>query len=142
MRQARKTGRKAEGRQSRIPLGQQKPKLAREARKGMVGRWVNDVGGRIAAARQAGYTHVMESLDTDGEEKPVSFTVGVQDNGQPLIAFYMEIPLKFYREDQLAKQEQVDLVDEAIQGGNIEGAVGQDGRYVPEQGIKIRRGQS
>lgn len=138
-REPRKTGRKGEGRQQRVPLGQQKPKLARVASKGMVGRWVNEVGGRIAAARQAGYEHVMESMGIDEEEKPVSQTVGVQDNGQPLIAFYMEIPLKFYREDQKVKQEQVDLVDEAIAGGNIEGAVGQDGRYVPEQGIKVRR---
>ena len=137
-REQRKTSRKGEGRQARIPLGQQKPKLAREARKGMVGRWVNDVGGRIAAARQAGYDQVAESFG-DEEEKPVSLTVGVQDNGQPLIAFYMEIPEKFYREDQKVKQQQVDLVDEAIAGGNIEGAVGQDGRYVPEQGIKVRR---
>lgn len=139
MRQPRKTTRKGEGRQQRVPLGQLKPKLAREARKGMVGRWVNDTGGRIAAARQAGYEHVMESFG-DEEEKPVSETVGTQDNGQPLTAFYMEIPQKFYREDQKAKQEAVDFVDEAIAGGNIEGAVGQDGRYVPSQGIKVRRG--
>ncbi len=74
-RAARKTSRKAEGRQERIPLGQQKPKMARKARPGMIGRWINDVGGRIDAARQAGYEHVMESVTPDDEKKPVSMTV-------------------------------------------------------------------
>lgn len=139
-RKPRETSRKGEGRQARTPLGLQKPKLAREARKGMVGRWVNDTGGRIAAAREAGYEHVMESMGVDGEEKPVSQTVGTQDNGQPLTAFYMEIPAKFYREDQAEKQKQVDYVDDAIRHGNIEGEVGKEGRYVPSQGINVRRG--
>lgn len=138
MRKQRLTSRKGEGRQERIPLGLQKPKLAREAGRGMVGRWVNDVGGRIAAAQRAGYKHVMESFQ-EGEEKPVSQTVGVQESGQPLIAFYMEIPKKFYGEDQKAKQQQVDYVDDAIRHGNIEGEVGKEGRYVPDTGITVRR---
>ena len=138
-REPRKTSRKGEGRQQRVPLGQIKAKLAREASKGMVGRFVNDTAGRVQAARKAGYEHVMVTTGMDGEERQDSEIVGVQENGQPLIAFYMEIPLKFYREDQKAKQEQVDIVDDAIRHGNIEGAVGQDGRYVPEQGIKVRR---
>lgn len=139
-RTARKTNRKAEGRQERIPLGQQKPKMARVARPGMVGRWVNDVGGRIDAARQAGYEHVMETVTPDGEKKPVSMTVGTAESGGPLTAFYMEIPEKFYREDQKAKLKPVDEVDNAIRHGNIEGEVGKDGRYMPSQGINIRQG--
>ena len=139
-RKPRETSRTGEGRQKRVPLGLQTAKLARKASPGMVGRFVNDEGGRIAAAQAAGYEHVMVTTGLDGEERRDSEIVGVQTNGQPLIAFYMEIPIKFYREDQKAKQEQVDLVDEAISGGNIEGAVGQDGRYVPDGGIKVRRG--
>ena len=139
-REPRKTSRKGEGRKKRIPLGTQKPKLAVKASPGMVGRWVNDTGARIQNAENADWNKVMAPpLGMDDEERPITHTVGVQENGQPLIAFYMEIPKKLYDADQKVKQEQVDLVDEAIAGGNIEGAVGQDGRYVPEQGIKVRR---
>lgn len=137
-RAARKTSRTGEGRAQRIPLGQQQPKLARVARKGMVGRWINDVGGRIAHARQAGYEHVTESFGDEDEKRPVSQTVGVKDDGSPEIAFYMEIPKKLYDQDQKAKQQQVDLVDEAIRHGNIQGEVGKDGRYMPVQGVNVR----
>lgn len=138
MRQARKTTRQGEGRRKRTPLGHQEQKLARVASKGMVGRWINDTGNRIAKAIEGDWKHVMESTGIDGEEKPVSYTVGVQDSGQPLIAYYMEIPQKFYREDQAAKQQQVDLIDDAIRHGNIEGEVGKDGRYIPNPGISVR----
>lgn len=135
----RKESRTETGRKGRIPLGHVAPKMARQASKGMVGRWLNDEAGRIEAARNAGYEHVMESTGIDGEEKPVSMVVGVAENGHPLKAYYMEIPEKFYREDQQAKQKEVDRVDDAILRGNIEGKVGDDGRYVPSQGINIRR---
>ena len=136
-REERTTHRKGEGRARRVPLGANQLKLARKARPGMVGRWVNDTPGRIQRALQAGYEHVFESTDQDGEEKPVSTIVGVTEGGHPLVGYYMEIPKEFYDEDQLAKQEQVDSVEDAIRLGNIEGQVGQDGRYVPEDGIKV-----
>ena len=139
-RTARKTNRKAEGRQERIPLGQARPKMARKASPGMVGRWINDTGGRIADARRAGYAHVMESLTPDGEKSPASMPVGTAETGGALIAFYMEIPEKLYRADQKVKQREIDLVDEAIQRGNLKGEAGDDGRYVPDGGIDIRRG--
>jgi len=135
----RETSRKGEGRAKRVPLGQQQSKLARTPRPGMVGRWFNDEPGRIAAAQRAGYEQVMISTGVDGAEKPDTEIVGVSESGQPLIACYMEIPQKFYREDQEAKQKAVDVVDDAIRHGNIEGAVGQDGRYVPAEGIKVRQ---
>lgn len=140
MRKPRKTTRQGEGRRKRTPLSNQEQKLARVPSKGMVGRWVNDTGNRISKAIEGDWKHVMESTGTDGEEKPVSLVVGVQDNAQPLIAYYMEIPKKFYEEDQKAKQQQVDAIDDAIRHGNIEGEVGKDGRYVPAQGISVRRG--
>ena len=135
----RKTNRKAEGRQERIPLGQARPKMARVARPGMVGRWINDTGGRIADAERAGYAHVMESTTPDGEKRPVSMTVGTAESGGVLTAFYMEIPEKLYRADQKVKQRDIDLTDEAIHRGNLKGEAGDDGRYVPEGGISIRR---
>jgi len=137
MRKARKTTRQGEGRRKRTPLGHQDQKLARVASKGMVGRWINDVGNRIALALQGDWTHVMESTGPDGEEKPVSMVVGTREDGGPLTAYYMEIPDKFYREDQAEKQKQVDVIDDAIRHGNIEGEVGKDGRYVPKGGIRI-----
>lgn len=132
--------RAGEGRAKRVPLGQQRPKMAVQASPGMVGRWVNDVGGRIQAAEQAGYQKVFTDPENpEGDKRPLSQTVGVKEDGSPLTAFYMEIPKKFYDEDQRTKQQQVDAVDDAIHRGNIEGEVGKDGRYVPSQGISIRR---
>ena len=140
-REPRKTTRKGAGRKERTPLGAREQKMARVASPGMVGRWINDTGDRIARALRGDWKHVMESTGVDGEEKPVSMVVGTHENGQPLTAYYMEIPERFYREDQKAKQQQVDLIDEAIKGGNIEGEVGKDGRYIPQQGISVRSGK-
>ena len=140
-REKRKTTRDPTGRQERIPLGHIRPKMAVQASPGMVGRWVNDVGGRIQAAEKGGYQKVFtDPLTPEGERRPLTHMAGVAEGGGPLIAYYMEIPKKLYEADQKAKQELVDSIDEAISQGNIEGEVGKEGRYVPPGGISIRTG--
>lgn len=135
----RKTTRAGEKRKARIPLGTPQPKLAVQANPGMVGRWVNDVGGRIHQAEMADWKKVFSDPETpDGEPRPITHTVGVKEDGSPMVAYYMEIPKKLYEADQREKQKEVDRVDDAIRHGNIEGEVGTDGRYVPSQGINVR----
>lgn len=139
-RQKRETSRDGAGRQKRVPLGQTRQKMAVEPNKGKTGRWINDWPGRIEAAQAAGYDFVPDTSKTDSEGRAPhrQMRVGVKEDGTPLIAYYMEIPDKFYREDQKAKQKEVDKIDDAIRRGNVHGAVGQDGRYIPSQGINVK----
>lgn len=131
--------RQGAGRRKRTPLGSVEQKMARKPSPGMVGRWINDVNDRIARALRGDWKHVMESTGIDGEEKkPVSMVVGTKEDGTPMVAYYMEIPREFYEEDQAAKLEQVDRIDDAIRHGTTAGEHGTDGRYVPKQGISVR----
>lgn len=117
----------------RKPFGNRGQKLQYAARPGYHRHWFNDDPGRIVAAGEAGYTHVVDGKNG----RNVSYTVGHREGGQPLLGFLMETPQEWYDEDMALQQREVDKVDEAIHRGNVEGAVGQDGRYVPSRGISI-----
>lgn len=119
-------------RKTRKPFGSRSQKLAYEAREGFHRHWFNDVPGRIMDAHDAGYEHVK-----DKEGKNVSRPVGVNDAGNVMMAFLMETPEEFYKEDMAAQQSRADETDRAVRRGELEGAPGKDGRYVPSQGIKI-----
>ncbi|MDE2097564.1 MAG: hypothetical protein KGL39_09985 [Patescibacteria group bacterium] len=107
--------------------------------------WINDTPGRIAYAESVGYAFVTQdevrltertlsgSLGTN-----VSRLVGKQEDGvTPMQAYLMKIRQDWYDEDQRALQGKIDKVDDAIRGGNIEGHVGEHGRYIPKGGIKL-----
>src|SRR5215472_9147127 len=83
----------------RKPFGSQQQKLAYPDREGFHRHWFNDVPGRIREAREAGYEQVH---DEDG--RPVSTVVGIGRGGQPLVAFLMEVPEEYYREDMAAQE--------------------------------------
>ena len=110
--------------------------------------WVNDTPGRIAEAEEHDYEFVTyeevrmsarvatASGGTLGSN--VSRLVGKQEDGiTPLNAYLMKIRKEWYDEDQKYQQSKVDEIDSAIRGGNIEGHVGKDGRYIPKGGIKF-----
>lgn len=110
--------------------------------------WVNDSVGRIHDAQEGGYDFVTQeeigleynnvtSRNSDMGTK-VSTTVGINEDGTPLIAYLMKIHQEHYEEDFNESQAYLDRIDSAIKGGNIEGQVGRDGRYVPKEGIKIK----
>lgn len=128
-------------RKERVPLSAMKMKLDAPAREGFVRRWVNDDAGRIQDFERAGYACVEDQeIHTDGEGSRVARRVGVQDNGDPLYAFLMEQKQDWYNEDQATKQAELDKVDAAIKRGDGGGVQnGQDGRYVPSQGITYER---
>lgn len=112
---------------TRRPFGSQLPKLYAPQRKGYRRYWFNDKPGRIARAKEAGYSIVNE----DG--KPMCRVV----QGGGLRAYFMEIPIKYFEEDMRAGQRQVDEIDRAIRGGDIKRTEG-DNRYVPKDAIKFK----
>ena len=138
MANTRKTDR-SEGRVARVPFGGVKLKLQMsdadmrgfKDRK-MVTRWFNDDPGRIERAQGGGYKfvkpeHAMSlgqgALHSDGNDPESNARVSIVVNRDPVIrAYLMEIPKKFYDEDQAAKAAQVDLVDEALASGGAGGA--------------------
>jgi hypothetical protein len=127
-------------RRERVPLNAMRQKLQAPGRKGFVRRYVNDVGGRLQDFQQAGYQFVEDpEIYTDGTGSRVSRRAGVQDNGKAMHAYLMEQTQENYDEDQMAKRIELDKTDDSIRNGNMAGQVGQDGRYIPSQGITLKR---
>ena len=120
-------------RPARKPYGSVPFKLAYDEREGFHRHWVNDMGGRIEEMTERGYSHV-----TGKDGKHVSRRVGSHPDGGALTAYLMEIPEGWWTEDQVAKQKIVDEMEETIKRGELNRQQG-DGRYVPAQGISIRR---
>ncbi|GAA4478325.1 hypothetical protein [Gluconacetobacter asukensis] len=122
---------------SRRPFGLREQKLAYPDREGYHRHWFNDEPGRIARAGDAGYKQV---LDESG--KPVSMTVGVARGGGAQIAYLMEIPAEWYREDMAAQESGHRELMEQIREGRVPGGpTGADrqAQYVPRDvGISIR----
>lgn len=139
---------KTKKRKERIPFGTIRQKLNYKGRAGKVSRWVNDVGGRCQLAEDGGYSFVTDNDlkigDTDvgsgnqSLDTRVSRIVGTLADGSPQRAFLMEIDEEVYKDDQKEKQKKIDLIDDQIQRGNIEGRVGLDGRYIPKEGINYK----
>lgn len=118
---------------ARRPFGVAQAKLAfPPARNGFVQYVFNDTPGRVQRAVEAGYTH-----RKDGDGKPYVAIVGVSQDGSGMRGYLMEIPEEWYLQDQQEKQKVNDRIDNSIRRGDIQGKVGEDGRYVPAQGIKI-----
>lgn len=107
--------------------------------------WQNDDGG-VENAQDSGYEFVTrgETEAEDGVEPSnidmadkIKQKVGTTDSGQPLYAYLMKIKQEWFEEDQNELAEHNRRIQDAIAGGNINGEVGQDGRY--NAGISIKR---
>jgi len=122
-------------RDTRKPFGSHQQKLAYEARSGYHRHWFNDTPGRLEKALEAGYTFVL-----DRQQRKVSRPVGVSEGGGSLMGYLMETPEEWYKEDMAAEQQRInELEDNIRQGEDAQGKPGQDGRYIPAQGIKLER---
>ena len=138
---------KQEARKKRLPLGVPRAKLSFDVPDGFVGRIVNDTPGRLEQARDGGYEPV---LDRDGKQlgqdngnsdlgSGVSRIVGKGEYGEPIRGHLMMIRKDLYDQDQKAKMEEVDQVDEAIKNGGSQFGTKQnpvDGKYVDQ--VKIQ----
>ena len=86
-------------------------------RQGFHRHWFNDEPERVALARDAGYTQVI-----DAKGAPVARVV---DKGTGMRAYLHEIPEAWYKADLAAAQKAADERDVAVLAGNAPGAKGE-----------------
>lgn len=107
-------------------------------------RFVLDIPGRLAKFDQGGWEVVKDDGVKVGQQAVDSGTrqgsaVTVSRGGQTLVL--MRIPKEWYDEDQKAKQEKVDTVEQAmmreIRAGRIDG---QPGFYGGDMQVSVSRG--
>jgi hypothetical protein len=107
--------------------------------------WMND-DGNVQNALDSGYEFVTRGetelangvtpQNTDMSDK-IKQKVGTTQQGDVLYAYLMKIKNEWHEEDMAAIESQNKMVEDAIASGNINGTVGQDGRY--NAGISIKR---
>jgi len=107
--------------------------------------WMND-DGNVESALDSGYEFVTRGetelengvtpSNVDMSDK-IKQKVGTTQQGDILYAFLMKIKNEWHEEDMATIESQNKMVEDAIASGNINGAVGQDGRY--NAGISIKR---
>lgn len=124
-------------RKKRIPFGGMRTKLnldqATEDKFKSAGktlRWINDEdhGMRLRAAEDGGYNFV-DADDTEigsikelqDDKRRIRKLVGTHKDGSPKYAYLMAISKRIYNADQKKKEEQNELVDIAIKGGQPAG---------------------
>lgn len=105
-------------------------------------RWVNDDGTRIYELTQ---NNVWDFVSNEGvsvgmdKGEGVSIQVGVKPNGDPLVSYLMQKPIKYYDEDKAAKQVAVDEKMNQIRKGADGAGAGVTGdSYNPSDGITIK----
>ena len=107
--------------------------------------WMND-DGNVESALDSGYEFVTrgETELEDGVSPSnvdmsdrIKQKVGTTQQGDVLYAYLMKIKNEWHEEDMASIESQNKQVEDAIASGNINGAVGQDGRY--NAGISIKR---
>ena len=82
-------------------------------------RIVNDVGGRVDMFKEAGYEMVLDK-DVKVGDRRVNSASAEGSNAQVAVdksgtkAFVMRIPKEWYEEDQKAKQERVNELEQTI----------------------------
>lgn len=111
--------------------------------------WLNDDNNRITLAQQGGWDFVQSDEVELGfnnvtprnsdEGTRIKTLVGTAVNGEPLYAYLMKIKQEWYNEDKAGNDAYLDQIEAQIKGGNIEGKVGLDGRYIPDAGISMKR---
>ena len=107
--------------------------------------WMND-DGNVESALDSGYEFVTRGetelengvtpSNVDMSDK-IKQKVGTTQQGDILYAYLMKINNEWHEEDMATIEAQNKQVEDAIASGNINGAVGQDGRY--NAGISIKR---
>ena len=107
--------------------------------------WMND-DGNVESALDSGYEFVTRGeTELENGVTPsnvdmgdrIKQKVGTTQQGDVLYAFLMKIKNEWHEEDMATIELQNKQVEDAIASGNINGAVGQDGRY--NAGISIKR---
>lgn len=130
----------ASGRRRRASVGGHALKLSAPSKPGMVRRWFNDLGNRIADAADLAYDFVTDgSAKTDAPGSRISRLVGTKANGEPLHAFLMETPEDEYAWGLAEKEAHNRKVDEAIRDGRDSTGQHQSDGYAGHGSIKSDR---
>lgn len=115
----------------RQPFGNQEQTLAYTPRPGYRPYWFSDIPGRIARAKRAGYTHI---IDPDTGESMSRVTDRADGRGRS--SYLMEIPIQWYQDDMGRQAASLaERIDQIRRGPAGEDAV--ENQYVPKQGIRI-----
>jgi len=98
------------------------------------GRWVDDRDDRIAMFLDAGYEFVPKSVKNSSVDKTVDSSSGLDSRmtkpgGKGKTLYLMQLPKKFFNEDQLAKQKEIDDTERAIYDPGAGGAVDENVDY-------------
>jgi hypothetical protein len=127
-----RTSERSKGKVARVPVGglRLKQQLSDEdmkefKRRKMVPRWFNDDPGRIERALGGGYQFVKPdfarslgqgALHSDGSDPESGARVSIIANrSEPVTrAYLMEIPEKYWKEDQASKELRNQQVDKAL----------------------------
>ena len=106
--------------------------------------WMND-DGNVQNALDSGYEFVTRGetelangvtpSNIDQTDK-IKQKVGTTSSNEPLYAYLMKIKLEWHEEDMAEIERQNKHIEQAIAGGNINGAVGEDGKYASRISIK------
>jgi hypothetical protein len=105
-------------RPTRTPIGTRNVLSVKGKDDAFVYRVVNDTGDRIAQFQEAGYDFADAATHQVGDKRvgvaspegsKAQISVGKGDK-----AFLMRIPKEYYEEDQLAKQVEVDRLEQSI----------------------------
>lgn len=105
--------------------------------------WINDLSGRLELAEASGYQFVSRNdvqlqpsvtpRNSDLGDK-VSQIVGRGEDGHPLRAYLMRIPLDMYQESQAFALQQANAIDDSIRKGKT---TGQEDSHFYQPGEKI-----
>lgn len=111
-------------RRERIPMGGMQLKLAVPKKPGMHFHWAADRGMNLARYKAAGYEFVNDekTIDEagDGQGTRISRISGSET------LYLMEIPQKWYDEDQSKKQLGLDEIDDQLRRGHHKNVASQD----------------
>lgn len=101
-------------------------------------RIVNDEKGRISQllAQDWDFVKYIEGQIGEGETlqdmgEAYSVLVGNKESGEPLMGYLMSKDKDWYKEDQILKQKELDIVDDEIRGGSLGGV---ESSYQPQDG--------
>ena len=90
--------------------------------------WFNDVDQRLQNCLDAGYEFVgkngLEVGDKTVESAKGTDSVLKKGVGGGRIAYLMRIPIELYKQDQAAKQLEVDQLEETLKAPKVEGSYG------------------
>ena len=126
------------GRRTKLQLSQEDDDRLRD--NGWTARWINDKDGRIQQAKAGGYVNVTPdeapsigqyslTKGSDDLDSRVSLTVS-KGEGAPITGVLMKIQTKYYKEDQVSKEQANVDFDTALNAGQPGGNV-VDNQYVP-----------